>query len=359
MPTPEPHFALSPLCHDLLPIPSVYSVAQIGVGYWGPNLLRNLAASDRCRVVAVADASAERRAFASKICPGARLAASAEEVVSDESIQAVVIATPARTHFKIAMEALRAGKHILVEKPIATSVREVDEIAREASARGLVAMSGHTFLFNPAVRFLKQVLSSGDLGDVRYIYSQRLNLGRIRSDVDALWNLAPHDISIMQYLMDDMPPSSIRRLGMDFIQPGIDDVVFLDLIYPCKALAHIHVSWLDPHKVRSLTIVGSKKMAVYDDVADSKIAIYDKGIEPKAVLGERMDYDAGQPPSFIHRTGDVRLPAIPWQEPLKNEIAHFIDCIEGKAACIAGPDHAREVVRILESAGATTGESCA
>lgn len=230
---------------------------------------------------------------------------------------------------------------------MATKVEEVDRIAELASTTGLVAMAGHTFLFNSAVRHLKDLIMRGDLGEVRYIYSQRLNLGRIRSDVDALWNLAPHDISIIQYLLDNREPLSVQRSGMAFIQESVDDVVFLNIQYPGKVLGHVHVSWLDPHKVRKLTVVGSKKMAVYDDVADHKIAVYDKGIEPKAVLGENMDYDKGLPPVFVHRSGDVHMPAIKWEEPLKTEIRHFLDCILGREKCLTGPEHAREVVRIL------------
>jgi predicted dehydrogenase len=325
-------------------------IAQIGVGYWGPNLLRNLAASPRCSVETVVDLSAERRGFVGKHYPGVVTTADAEEVFADPGIAAVVVSTPVATHFDLVCRALNAGKHVLVEKPMARSVSEIDEIERLSNERGLVAMVGHTFLFNSAVRYLKELLVTGQLGEIRYIYSQRLNLGRIRSDVDALWNLAPHDVSIIQYLLGDPEPVGMRRTGMDFIQKGIDDVVFLDIEYPGKILAHVHVSWLDPHKVRSLTVVGSKKMAIYDDVAENKIAIYDKGIEPKAVLGERMDYDAGMAPVFVHRSGDVNLPAVSWNEPLKTEIEHFFDCIEGKANCITGPSHARRVIAILEGA---------
>ncbi len=326
------------------------SVAQIGVGYWGPNLLRNLSTNPRCKIRMVADASKERRGFVTRNYPSAETVDDGNRAIASADVQAVVIATPAQTHHALATAALAAGKHVLVEKPMATSVAEVEEIERLASEKGLVAMVGHTFLFNPAVRYLKQLIDSGDLGDVRYIYSQRLNLGRIRSDVDALWNLAPHDISIIQYLLDNRAPASVRRTGMDFVQKGIDDVVFLNIEYPGKVLAHVHVSWLDPHKVRSLTVVGSKKMAVYDDMAEHKIAIYDKGIEPKAVLGESMDYDQIQPPSFIHRSGDIHFPAIAWKEPLRAEIDHFLDCIEGRASCLTGPTHAKEVVRILAEA---------
>jgi predicted dehydrogenase len=200
------------------------------------------------------------------------------------------------------------------------------------------------------VRHLKKLIADGELGEVRYIYSQRLNLGRVRSDVDALWNFAPHDVSIIQYLLGDPEPVSVTRQGMDYVQKGVDDVVFLHIVYPGQVMAHVHVSWLDPHKIRRMTVVGSKKMAVYDDVADEKIAIYDKGITPRAVLGEKMDYDAAPPLTFDLRSGDILLPKINFVEPLKVEIDHFLDCIATGKPCLTGTAHAREVVRILSCA---------
>ena len=210
-----------------------------------------------------------------------------------------------------------------------------------------MAMVGHTFLFNEAVRYVKTLIDTGELGAIRYIYSQRLNLGRIRSDVDALWNFAPHDISIIQYWLDNPQPLSVSRHGIDYIQEEIDDVVFMNIIYPNKIMANIHVSWLDPRKVRSMTVVGSQKMVIYDDVADNKIAIFDKGIDRMAKLGENMDFDHPHFQAFTHRSGDVLLPKIHFQEPLKVEIDHFIDCIQSGVECITGIEHARKVVEIL------------
>lgn len=326
-------------------------VAQAGIGYWGPNILRNLAANSRCRVKTAVDFSEERRNFVSRLYPNVRATGDLEAIFSDEEIDAVVIATPASTHFDMAMRCLEAGKHVLVEKPFATKVEEVERIAAKAREVGRVAMAAHTFIFNDAVRYLKKLIDSGELGEVRYIYSQRLNLGRIRPDVDALWNFAPHDVSIIQYLLGDPEPVSVTRQGMDYMQTGIEDVVFLHVVYPGKVMAHVHVSWLDPHKVRQMTIVGTKKMAVYDDVAENKIAIYDKGIEPKAILGQRMDFD--QPPGpqqFTHRSGDILIPKVDFREPIKVEIDHFFDCIQKGETCLTGTDHAREVVRILSAA---------
>ena len=325
------------------------NVAQIGVGYWGPNLLRNLVANKSCRVKTAVDLSAERREYVSSLYPAIQVTDDTNDVFRDPEIKGVVIATPVETHFELSVRAVEAGKHVLVEKPLATSVAEVEQIGNIASRKNLVVMVGHTFLYNAAVRYVKKLIDSGEIGEVRYIYSQRLNLGRIRSDVDALWNLAPHDISIIQYWLDDPDPISVVKRGVDYIQENIDDVVFMNILYPKKIMANIHVSWLDPQRARSMTIVGSKKMVVYDDTAENKIAIYDKGIDRKAVLGEHMDYDSPEFRKFDHRSGDVLLPKIDFKEPLKVEIEHFIDCAQNGTKCLTGVDHAKKVVRILSA----------
>jgi len=322
-------------------------IAQIGVGYWGPNLLRNLVSNKDCRVEMVVDLDKERRNFAKNLYPSIQVTDKASDVFENKKIDAVVIATPIATHFDLAHRALEAGKHVLIEKPMAQTVHEIDQIESAAKKKSLIAMAGHTFLYNAAVHSLKELVDSGELGEMRYIYGQRLNLGRIRSDADALWTLAPHDISIVQYLFNDVRPLSVSIHGMDYVQRGIQDVVFIDLIYPKKVMVHLHVSWLDPHKIRRMTLVGSKKMAVYDDMAEHKIAIYDKGIDRMAVLGQNMDFDESGTPKFNHRSGDVYFPKINFEEPLKVEIAHFLDCITRRIPCLTGPAHAREVVRIL------------
>jgi len=257
-------------------------IAQIGVGYWGPNLLRNLVANKECEVKTVVELSEDRRNFVKGLYPGIVTTNKVDEVFNDSEVDAVVVATPVASHFDLTMTALKAGKHVLVEKPMATEVDQVKQIGELAKEKGLVAMVGHTFLFNSAVRHVKTLIDSGELGDIRYIYSQRVNLGRIRSDVDALWNLAPHDISIIQFWLGEPEPVSVSRQGMAYVQQGIDDVVFLNITYPNGVLVNIHVSWLDPHKIRRMTIVGSEKMVVYDDIAENKIAIYDKGIDRMA-----------------------------------------------------------------------------
>ena len=328
---------------------SKLTVAQIGVGYWGPNLLRNLASNENCRVKLAVDLSAERRAFVQSLYPDVKVSDDSEKVFSDPGINAVVISTPVKSHFGLSVKALKAGKHILVEKPMATTVDEVEEIGRLAEKKNLIAMAGHTFLYNPAVRCVKMIIDSGDLGKIRYIYSQRVSLGRIRSDVDALWNLAPHDISIIQYWLDDPTPLSVKRNGMAYVQEAIEDVSFLNIEYPNNILVNIHVSWLDPRKVRRMTVVGSDKMVLYDDIAEHKVTIFDKGIDRMAVLGEHMDFDKPEHLNFNHRSGDVVVPIIKWEEPLKVEIQHFVNCILKKTTCLTGVDHAKKVVKILEA----------
>ena len=325
----------------------VIRVAQIGVGYWGPNLLRNLMVNPQLIVKAVADLEDDRRVFVKTNYPTVTVERDPETIIEDPDVDAVVIATPVSTHYDLAMRCVESGKHVLVEKPMATQVSQIEDIARVANNSNLVAMVGHTFLFNQAVRYVKDLIDRGELGDIRYIYSQRVNLGRIRNDVDAMWNLAPHDVSIIQYWLGDIEPTSIHRVGMDYVQKGINDVVFLNVIYPNDVMAHIHVSWLDPHKVRKITVVGSRKMVVYDDMAENKIAIFDKGIDPLAVLGDNMDFDDPSVTQFNHRSGDVVFPRVSWKEPLKEEIAHFASCIIHEEKCITDTQHALRVVDIL------------
>jgi predicted dehydrogenase len=326
------------------------TLAQLGCGYWGPNLVRNFSALPDCHVKYIVDSSPERRRFAEASFPRTSALETDEAVWLDDEVDGVIIATPARSHYALARRALEAGKHVFVEKPLATTTAEVDELARLAEARGLTVMVGHTFIYNSAVRYVRQLIDSGQLGEVRYIYSQRLNLGRIRSDIDALWNFAPHDISIIQYWLGDPEPQAVSRLGMAYIQDGIDDVVFLNVVYPNKVMASIHVSWLDPQKVRKMVVVGSRRMVVYDDMADDKIAICDKGIDRKAILGEHMDFDRPQSVQFNYRSGDILLPQINFREPLRVEAEHFLECVRDGRTPLTGIAHARRVVSILEQA---------
>lgn len=312
-------------------------------------MIRNFNSVEECELTAVVEPSEERRAFVEKSFPGLRCDLDFNEVINDPNLDAVVIATPAHLHFEQTKQALLSGKHVLVEKPMATKLTQAHELADIAAANGLILMSGHTFLYNDAVRFIKKEIDSGNLGQIRYLYSQRLNLGRIRSDVDALWNFAPHDVSIFQFLLGDPDPVEINCFGMDFVQKGTNDVVFLNLRYD-EILANIHVSWLDPLKTRKLVIVGSKKMIVYDDVAEDKITVYDKGIDKFSNLGEDMDFDTTPQPSFRYRSGDIWIPRIDYREPLRREAEHFLGCIREGKEPLSGPSHSLKVIGILEKA---------
>jgi predicted dehydrogenase len=325
------------------------TLAQIGCGYWGPNLLRNFSATPNCRVKYVVDSSEERRRFIRSHYPQTEAIADMERVLQDDEVKALVIATPAATHYALAKRALEAGKHLLVEKPLAMSVHEADALIALAATRQRTLMVGHTFLYNAAVHYMKKLLDEGTVGQPHYLYSQRLNLGQIRSDVNAWWNLAPHDVSILLFLMGGERPVSVFAHGMDYIQPGVEDVVFATLTWPSRVSASIHVSWLDPNKVRRMTLVGSKKMVVYDDISDDKIAIYDKGFERVSRAGERMDYDNFSHFKLQSRVGDVLLPKVNFKEPLQVEASHFVECVASGTTPLTGPDHARAVVAVLEA----------
>jgi predicted dehydrogenase len=324
------------------------TLAQLGCGYWGPNLLRNFSTLPGCRVKWVAEPSPERRAYVEQNYPRTETTPEWERAVGDPEVEGVIISTPASTHYALARAALQAGKHVFVEKPLAMSVAEADELLA-LTAEGQTLMVGHTFLYNPAVRYVKRLLEEGELGPVYYIYSQRLNLGQVRSDVNAWWNLAPHDVSILLYLMGGELPTSVAAHGVDYIQSGIEDVVFATLTWPSRVTAHIQVSWLDPGKVRKMTLVGSRKMVVYDDVSDDKIAIYDKGVDRVPRAGQRMDYDHFNNFQLLHRAGDVLLPRIQFREPLGLEAAHFVECIQTGQEPLTGGRHGRDVVAVLEA----------
>ncbi len=326
----------------------IIAMAQIGCGYWGPNLLRNFTAQRGCSVKWVVEQSAARRSYVESNFPRTRTTTSVDEVLQDPEVSAVVVATPASTHFELARSALRSGKHVFVEKPLAMNTREADELVALARTSSRVLMAGHTFLYNAAVHHAKKLLDAGELGRLFYVYSQRLNLGQVRADVNAWWNLAPHDVSILLYLMDGALPTVVTAQGYDYIQPGIEDVVFATLVWPSGIGAHVHVSWLDPGKVRKMTLVGSRKMVVYDDVGEDKITVLDKGVDRVPRIGERMDFDQSGF-DIVHRAGDILLPRVEFTEPLKVESAHFLDCVRRGATPVSGPAHARDVVAILEA----------
>lgn len=327
------------------------TLAQIGCGYWGPNLLRNFSALPGAHVKYVVEASEERRRYVRENYPRTTPTADLAAVFADPAVQAVLVATPARTHFELALRALQTGKHAFVEKPLAMSVAEVDMLAAEATRRGLTLMAGHTFLYNPAVLALKALVDSGELGRIYYLYTQRLNLGVVRADVNALWNLAPHDVSICNFLLG-AAPVAVTAHGTAYLQPGIEDVVFANLEYPGEVRASIHVSWLDPNKTRKVTLVGSRKMVVYDDVADDKLTIYDKGVDSvtTAPTPGPLPFDQPGAHRLVYRSGEIRLPKIPAAEPLREEAHDFLAAITDRRPPRADATGARTVVAALQAA---------
>jgi predicted dehydrogenase len=324
------------------------TVGQIGCGYWGPNLLRNFSANAQCQVKWVAEQSEQRRTYVNENYPKIKTTPEAADIINDPDVDAIIVATPASTHYDLAKTCLNAGKHIFVEKPLAMHTHEADDLVALAAKVGKTLMVGHSFLYNAAVNYAKKLLDDGELGETYYMYSQRLNLGQVRTDVNAWWNLAPHDISILLYLMNGEVPVAVTAHGVDYIQPGIEDVVFATMTWASGVTAHIHVSWLDPGKIRRLTLVGSRKMVVYDDVSDDKIKIYDKGVDRIPKVGEQMDYDNFNNYQILHRSGDIFIPKIDFQEPLKIEVAHFLGCVATGQTPITGPKHARDVVAVME-----------
>ena len=257
-----------------------------GYGYWGPNLARNLAASPRTELAAVCDLSDLARERATANHPDVRFTTDFGELLADDGIDAVVVALPMRMHAEFALRALEAGKSVLVEKPLAMTVAECDELTAAAQSRGLTLMVGHTFIFNGAVRRAREYIVSGELGDAYYISMRRTNLGIVRNDANAMWSLAPHDLSILRYWID-REPESVVATGAAHLQEGIEDAVFVSVQFDGGVVGHVHTSWLEPHKVRDATIVGSRKMLVYDDTEpESKLKLYDKGIDRRAVEDE-------------------------------------------------------------------------
>jgi predicted dehydrogenase len=331
--------------------PERINVAVLGVGYWGPNLARNFAAAPGARLHTLCDMRREPLEKLGAQYPDARLSTDVQAVLADPDIDAVVIATPVHTHYRLAEDALKAGKHVLVEKPMAQSAAECRALMHLAESQSLVLMVGHVFLYNAAVQKIKEYIDSGELGDIYYIYSQRLNFGIIRQDVNALWNFAPHDLSILDYWLGS-PAKRVAAFGYSYVQPGIEDVVFMTLEYPNGVSANVHISWLDPNKVRRMTVVGSRKMIVYDDVnASARLMVFDKGVERQpladASLGAYQNYGDFQ---LLLRAGDVHMPMLDFVEPLQVECRHFIECIRSGATPLSGAANGLAVVQALEAA---------
>jgi predicted dehydrogenase len=309
-------------------------IGHAGLGYWGPNLARNFGALGDLRWLC--DLSPELLGEAAAAHPQARTTTEFRELLADPEVDAVVIATPVVTHYELAKQALSAGKHVFVEKPQAQSSAEAEELLALAEDRGLVLMPGYLLLYHPAMEQLKQLVDSGELGDLLYLYGNRQNLGQIRRDENALWSLGAHDLSMILHLVGEEPAEAWAR-GESFLRNGIEDVVFCYLRFPSGVVAHMHVSWLDPHKMRKLTVVGRDKMAVFDDMdAERKVTVYDKG----PVQRPAADWHV--------REGDIHIPKLPREEPLRRECAHFLALVGGEGDPLEPARRGLAVVRTLE-----------
>lgn len=318
-------------------------VACVGAGYWGKNLVRNFSVADGAELAVICESDEKLRQKLTREYPSATVTEAYSRVLEDPSIDAVVLATPGSTHASLAREALTAGKHVFIEKPLAQTVSEARELADLAERTGRVLVCGHLMLFHPVFKRVAQIARSGDLGEVYYIYAQRVNLGRLRTDESALWSLGPHDLSMIFSLVD-APLASVAARGHAYLRPGTEDVVFVNLGFRNGVMANVQLSWLDPHKTRSLTVVGSRKMLVFDDTHPTeKLRIHDKGFDRPP---EYTSYDA----FLTLRDGDVLIPSVPMEEPLRAEVRHFIECVrDGVPSTVSG---GRESVRVVEALAA-------
>jgi predicted dehydrogenase len=313
-------------------------VALAGLGYWGPNLARNFDDLAGAELAWLVDVDAERRGRYAARFPQARTGARLEEALADDAVDAVVIATPVPTHAELAKQALRAGKHVFVEKPIAVSARDAEEVVALAEELDLALMPGHLLLYHPGVRKLREIVDSGELGRLLCIYGNRQNLGKIRRDENVLWSLGAHDLSVILDLVGE-EPTELSARGESFLNPGVEDIVFCYLRFASGVVAHMHLSWLDPHKMRKITVVGDTKMAVFDDMEiERKVTVYDKGPqEPADTYGE-----------WLTRTGDIWSPKISNAEPLRLECEHFLALVRGDADSAPARANGLAVVRALE-----------
>ena len=317
------------------------TLGQVGLGYWGPNVLRNLSSLPQARVKLCCDLDESALRRVSNQYPGIETSTEFDRLLEDPEIDAVVVTSPTPSHYPMARAALLTDRHVFVEKPIALRVTEAQELIDLAQQRQRVLMVGHLLVYHPAIARLKQMMRDGELGDVYYIYASRLNLGKVRRNENAMWSLAPHDVSLVLHLLEQ-EPTVVAAQGLTYLQTGVPDTVFLILRFANGQAAHIHVSWLDPHKVRRLTVVGSRKMAVFDDVvAGEKLRLYDKGVNPP-------DYES-YGDSLGLRFGDILIPRIDMREPLRLECQHFIDCILNNQTPLSDGHSGLQVLRVLEA----------
>jgi predicted dehydrogenase len=319
-------------------------IGIIGYGYWGPKLARNLAELPGSMLAAISDRDPARLERAHDRYPWLPVSASARDLVLAPELDALVVATPVQTHYALTKAALLAGKHVMVEKPLTANADQAEELAALANERGLTLMVGHTFQYNPAVRVLRELVASGELGEIYYVDAARLNLGIFQRDLNVLWDLAPHDVSILLDVLG-CDPVVVSSRGSASVRPDVHDVVYLELRFPGDILAHVHLSWLEPCKVRRLTVVGSKKMVVYNDVSElEKIRIYDKGVDRPYETDKFHDFH------LTYRYGSLQVPYIPFDEPLRIQCEHFVHCAATGERPHSDGLMGAKVVRILERA---------
>jgi predicted dehydrogenase len=319
-------------------------MAVIGCGYWGPNLIRNFHNHPEVQLKAIADIDPVRLQHVGKLYPHMFCTTDYSEILADPELDAVVVATPVSTHFTLGSQVLKAGKHLFIEKPMAACAEECRHLIDLSRQGSLIIMVGHTFVFTPAVQKIRELMEGGELGDIYYVNITRVNLGLFHQDVNVVWDLAPHDVAMLNDLFQ-AKPQVVSATGRSYVQKDIEDVAFLTLEYPDRQLAHIHVSWLDPNKIRKATFVGSRKMLVYDDVSSlEKIRVYDKGVD---VLPHYDNFGEFQ---LSYRFGDIFIPRIEQVEPLKIEANHFVDCVLRRKEPLSNGVHGLEVVEVLEKA---------
>ena len=318
-------------------------VGVVGCGYWGPNLIRNFRSLRDCALKAVCDMDQKRLSHMKRLYPEIETYTSFEEFLAKGGVDAVAVATPVRYHHPLALACLKAAKHTFIEKPMASTGAQCQELVEAAEARKLALMIGHTFLYSPAVRKIKQIVDSGDIGPIRYISSRRLNLGLFQKDVNVVWDLAPHDLSIIVHIMGEFP-ISVNCQGKANVTPGIEDVTNMSMGFPSGRFATIQSSWLDPRKVREMTIVGSRKMIVYDDIEPlQKIRIFDHRVEVPP------HYDTFAEFQYSYHYGDMYAPYLNQEEPLKVECQHFIDSIRGGTKPMTSGEDGWRLVQVLEA----------
>jgi predicted dehydrogenase len=324
-------------------------IAAVGLGYWGPNLARAWNGLPETELAWLCDLDADKLERFGAQFTGARTTSDLDEVLSDESIEAVSIATSAPTHAALALRALDAGKHVFVEKPLALTSADAREMAAAAERAGTLLVVGHLLVHHPAVAKLKELVDSGELGRTHYLYSNRQNLGQVRSDENALWSLGAHDISVMLHLVGELP-EAVSAQGQCFIHEGIEDVVFGTLRFPSGVIAHMHLSWMDPFKMRKMTIVGSDKMAVFDDMnPDEKVKIFNKGVSHSGNENGR-DWQPASYGEYVQlRHGDTYIPRISSEEPLRIQCRHFARCVRGEETPRSGAADGLAVVEVLEA----------